>query len=578
MENTAEDSSISDRTPIDKKIKLKTQNHSEADRISYAHTLTPVSSRVLAARGFCADERLASYLRPTLKDGLPSPSELKNLEEGAQLIAETVAAGQRIAICCDFDVDGLSSGSQLYDFLRQAGAEAKVFVPDRFEDGYGLNTGMVEEIAKAGFSMLITLDYGTTNITELKLARSKGLKTVVVDHHHVETNPPCDIFINPQQDGCGFADGTLSAAGLTWYVLIALRKALPGAKNVDPKTFLDLACLGTICDMVPLQGANRIIAKRGLETLAHTSRPGLQALKDVIGVQKKLSCSHVSFGIGPRLNAAGRMVHGSLVIELLTTEDTKLAKKLAVKLNKLNKERQETEETVKEQALQIAASADKDSPALVVWDESFHTGVIGIVAQRLVEHFYRPSVVMGLKNGCYTGSVRGIKGFNVVEALSKASTHLEKFGGHEGAGGFSVKKDKIEKFRDAFLAICEKDLQEIETNPFVEADTRATLGELTPALVKELKAFEPFGVGNPGPVLVVDDLEVKEVKTLKNAHLKVMLTDGKYMIPALMWRRTSHPALVVGKKVCVAGKPDLNNFRGMNELQLTLQAVEQSNS
>lgn len=573
-EAAKQSSSRLEMAPVNKKIRVKKQNTSEADKISYAHSLTPVSSRVLAARGYKTDKNLDTYLKPTLKDGLPSPKELKNLYAGAELIAEVATAGGKIAICCDFDVDGLSSGAQLYDFLKKSGCNAKVFVPDRFEDGYGLNSKMIEEIARGEFSLMVTLDYGTTNVAELTLARERGLKTVVVDHHHVETNPPSDVFINPQQKGCNFADGVLCAAGLTWYLLIALRKVMPSAAHLDPKSFLDLACLGTICDMVPLQGVNRIIAKRGLENLSFTARPGLAALKDVIGAGKKLSCSHVSFGIGPRLNAAGRMVHGSLVIELLTTEDTKLAKQLAKKLNKLNKERQETEEAVKNEALQKASEFEKDTSALVVWGENFHTGVIGIVAQRLVEHFYRPSAVMGLKNGSYTGSVRGIKGFNVVDALSRASEHLEKFGGHEGAGGFSVSKEKLLDFRNTFMNICTEDLKSIETTPSVDADTQASLSELTPALVKELKAFEPFGMGNAGPVLVVDDLEVKEIKILKGAHLKVMLTDGRYIVPGLIWRRTEHPALQVGNKVRIACKPDLNNFRGMQELQLTLQAVE----
>ncbi len=574
MQSTAEESAVLSAEPVDKKIKLKEQHYQIADKIGYAHSVTPATSRVLAARGFTVGDKLTSYLRPTLRDGLPSPADMKNLLLAAEKIGEHFKHGNSIAICCDFDVDGLSSGAQVYHYLHTLGAKVKVYVPDRFKDGYGLNSDMIREIAEAGHKLVVTLDFGTTNIEELKLARELGLESIVVDHHHVEANPPSDIFINPQQEGCGFADGTLCAAGLAWYLLIALRKVIPEAKDLDPKRYLDLACLGTICDMVPLHGVNRIIARRGLETLSHTDREGLIALKNVLGIRKKMSCSHISFGIGPRLNAAGRMVHGSLVIELLTTADSKLADKLAKKLHKLNKERQETEEAVKEKALELAAIHCAQTPALMVWDEDFHTGVIGIVAQRLVEYYYRPSTVMGMEGGVFKGSVRGIKGFNVVDTLSRASRHLEKFGGHEGAGGFSVLPEKIEDFQKDFYKACEENLKGIDLYPTVEADTTATLSELTPALIKEMKSFEPHGIGNPGPVLLLEDLEVKEVKVLKNAHLKVILSNGQQVIPGLMWRRTSHPDLEPGKRVRVACRPDINNFRGMNELQATIQAVE----
>jgi single-stranded-DNA-specific exonuclease len=346
--------------------------------------------------------------------------------------------------------------------------------------------------------------------------------------------------------------------------------------GIDAKSYLELACLGTICDMVPLIGVNRVIAKRGLESLSESKRPGLRALRNVIGVRGNVGCSDVSFGIGPRLNAAGRIVHGELVVELLTTRDSVRADKLARDLNELNAERQVIENAVKEAAIAQIEASGGPSWGLVAWHEDFHTGVIGIVAQRLVEHFYRPSAVMGMDSqGIWKGSVRGIKGFSVVEALGAVKQHLIKFGGHEGAGGFSVKAENLESFREAFNLECQKRLENIEIVPYVDADAEATLEECTVPLVRELSNLAPFGMGNPTPVVLVRDLTVKEVRVLKDAHLKVLLSDGRRFIIGLMWRQTSHPALQIGKRVQIACKPDVNTFNGSLELQATLQAVEE---
>jgi single-stranded-DNA-specific exonuclease len=500
---------------------------------------------------------------------------LKNIDLAARTIVEAHRSGKSIAICCDFDVDGLSGGSVVFDFLNSIGVTSRVFVPNRFVDGYGLNEKTVREIAQAGFGVLLTIDFGTTNVKELTVAKELGLTTVVIDHHHISAEPPpADVFVNPHQKGCGFANGIACAAGLAWYLIVALKREL-GSGAADPKNSLDLACLGTICDMVPLIGMNRVIAKRGLEALSETSRPGLRALRNVIGIKGNVACSDVSFGIGPRLNAAGRIVHGELVVELLTTKDTTKADKLARQLNDLNAERQAIEASVKEQAIAQVHANGGPGWGLVAWHEDFHTGVIGIVAQRLVEHFYRPSAVMGMDTpGIWKGSVRGIKGFSVVEALGAVKEHLIKFGGHEGAGGFSVSEENLLQFKNAFIAECERRLSKIETTPFVDADTVAILDEFTVPLVKELSNLAPFGVGNPAPIVLFKKLLVKEVRVLKDAHLKVLLSDGKRFVAGVMWRQTEHPSLRVNNYVDIACKPDVNSYGGNLELQAVIQAVE----
>ena len=571
---------------IHKKIGLRQQHPNVARKIEEEYGLKSLSSRVLAARGYKVDQQLGNYLEPSLKTGLIAPDALKGLKEACDIVAHCITQKKSISIACDFDVDGLSAGSQLVHFLRAIGVTAHIFVPDRFEDGYGLNAKIVAEAATRQSALLITVDFGTTSHKELKLAKEAGLKTLVIDHHHVTPGeePPCDAFINPQQVGCGFADKTLCAAGLVWYFLVGLKdklkKIIPAAADIDVRSYLDLACLGTICDMVPLIGVNRVIARRGLELLGLTHRPGLIALKNVAGLKKDISCYDLSFALGPRINAAGRMVHGELVVDLLTTTDSMQAASIAGRLNRLNGERQETEKDVKEQSLKklqgLYPSGDLPE-ALVLWDPEFHTGVVGIVAQRLVEMFHRPAVVLGIdKDGAYKGSVRGIKGINVVEALAASSERLIKFGGHEAAGGLSIEKQNLESFRDDFISFCKGKFNSETLQPIAQADTEAGLSEITKPSIDEFDRFAPFGIGNPTPQVLVKGLRVESIVEIKGTHTKAALTDGRNFIAGLLWRQVDHPLLKKGKKVDVVFKPDYSNFNGVCEIQANIQAVQAS--
>ena len=287
----ASDRAANSSSKVVKRIRLRSHDPKIAASITSELGTDPVVGRILAARGFVPGEDLKNYLNPTLRSGLPDPMQLKNLKEASEAIVACHRSGKSIAICCDFDVDGLSGGSVVHDFFNAAGVSSKVFVPDRFVDGYGLHERVVRQIAADGFGLLLTIDFGTTNVKELTVAKELGLSTVVVDHHHIsDSPPPADVFINPHQKGCGFANGIASAAGLAWYLVLGLSKELK-VPGVDAKNYLELACLGTICDMVPLIGVNRVIAKRGLEALSESKRPGLRALRNVIGVKGNVGLS-----------------------------------------------------------------------------------------------------------------------------------------------------------------------------------------------------------------------------------------------------------------------------------------------
>lgn len=560
--------------PVEKQIKLRAQRDAVAEALQKAKKLSPLAARILAARGFELGAALDHFLDPTLKNGLDDPENLKGLNEAAALIAANIDNG--IGICCDFDVDGLSGGAQLAAFFQSAGVPYEVFVPDRFEDGYGLNEKMVNGIVARKFGLLICVDYGTTSVKELTVAKAKGLKTIVIDHHHVEGKaPPCDVFINPQQKGCGFAGKILCASGLVWYVVMRLRKLLADRVTVDTREFLELACLGTICDLVPLSGSNRVIAKKGLEALAQSQRPGIKALKKVMGIKAAVSSFDVSFGIGPRINAAGRMVNGSSVIELLTTRDDRIAEKLAKELHQLNIERQEAEAIVKEAAIEVVRDLGQLPAGLVVWREDFHTGVIGIVAQRLVELFYRPSIVLGAdKGGIFKGSVRGVKGFSVVEALAECSELLIKYGGHQAAGGLSIYEENLDEFAARFSSVCLERLGEHPKPPIIETDTVADLSEISIPSVQELRAFAPFGMGNATPTVLLKNVRIQSVSILKDTHTKIIMSYGDRALTGFLWRRTDHPAIAQGAVVHAACKLDINTFQGMESVQATIEALQ----
>lgn len=552
-----------------------------ATEIASALGIHPIAAQVLAARGYDSLNQVRDFLSPTLRSGLPHPQEIFRIEEAGRLIGSIARSGAAIAVCCDFDVDGLTGGSQLIRFFNALGIPAFCFVPDRFIDGYGLSRRLIDEAKARGCSLMITVDFGTKNSVELDYARSLGLESIVIDHHHVgDEKVAADVFINPHQKGCGFAQGILSASGLVWFVISYLKGILPGGEKIDAKELLSLSCLGTICDMVPLQGPNRIIARRGLEALGRSSILGLAQLREVSRVKGEVSCYDVGFLLGPRINAAGRMEHGSLVIDLLTTADESEAVRLARKLEDLNEKRQLTEKAIQAKAEDQIAGLSGLPSAILSFGDDFHLGVVGIVAQRLAEKFRRPAAVAGLdsssqkgRDSIYKGSVRGVRGFNVVDALSNVRETLIKFGGHQGAGGFAVAAGALREFAIGFVAESQRQLGGEPAPHAVDADCEVRLDDLSFGLVDTFEKFSPFGVGNPAPTLVARGLEVREVRNLKNNHLRVTFAEGNRHLVGMLWRAGNNPLVRQGAKLDVAFKLERNSYEGYVALRANVQGI-----
>ncbi|HYA29464.1 MAG TPA: single-stranded-DNA-specific exonuclease RecJ, partial [Acidobacteriota bacterium] len=484
--------------------------------------ISPLLARLLALRG-CADvDSARPYLSSSLRSDLPSPFVMADMEPAVARIVNAIKHREQIAIWGDYDVDGTTGASVLVCFLRESGAAPIYHVPHRIEEGYGLNIDGLRRLKERGVDLVITVDCGISNAKEVAAAREFGLDIVVVDHHQPPDEFPRAVaVINPHRKDCQFPDKGLCAAGLAFYLVIALRAKLRAAgwfkDSADPdiRRYLDIVTLGTIADMVPLKGVNRTLVKRGLGELGSSTRPGVVALKQVSGIAAgAVSAGQVGFRLGPRINAAGRVDYGVKVVELLTTDSSTVAQRIAQELEEHNQERRVIELQVLEQALAQAnlAMGARKRHSLVLAGAGWHPGVLGIVASRVVEKFYRPTVVIGLNDGMGKGSARSIRGFHMVEGFRRCADSLEKFGGHEYAGGLSIKSERLEEFTEAFEDVARQTLTTEQLSPLLEIDAPIDFSNVGPPLMRELEMLQPFGVGNPEPIFMTANAEVCERK------------------------------------------------------------------
>jgi single-stranded-DNA-specific exonuclease len=558
---------------------------SRANELANQLNISPVVAKVLIGRGIDTAQQAKKFLSPTLRDDLPNPSGIKNIEEASELLIDAIKNKIQITVYSDFDVDGLSGAAQLVLYLHALGANVNHFVPNRFSDGYGLVSSAVQKLHRSGTKLLVTVDCGITNIKEIALAKRLGLKTIILDHHHANVLPPADVVVDPAQEGCTFGKYELSAAGLVWMLLIVLRSKACEFNPPNPKDFLDLAVLGTVCDMVPLRDINRVLAIRGIEALQKTNRPGLVALKEVsgIGVGKRLNSTHLGFALGPRINAAGRLDDARQVFELLTTSDTNRAKVIAEALNRLNKQRQSIEEDVRASCLKLLEKEQclLDKHALAVYSDDFHVGVIGIAAQRLVDEYYKPAAIMApgeeIVDGniipVIKGSIRSIPGFHVAEVLQVLSPLLLKHGGHSQAGGFALSYDNLESFQGAFVDEAQKRLTKDMLSKELVADIDVGFDLIDYELVKQLNTLAPFGIGNPSPLFVAHDVIIDSVSSLSGNHLKFRFSDGRNHLIGIGWHLSGHPFVKRGERVNIAFNPTINTYQGVSSVQLNVKEL-----
>jgi len=542
----------------------------------------PVVAAILAGRGYAEPSEIRRFLAPALGDML-DPAAMKGMKEAVERLLAARAAGERICVYGDYDVDGITTTSLMVSFLRGTGFSCSYFIPNRFEDGYGLNREALERIIGDGAGLIVSVDCGITAVEEARFCRERGVDLIIVDHHAPKsTLPEVSAILNPLQPGCGYAFKSLAGVGVAFNLLVALRAALRDRGTLDTaslpdlRRWLDLVALGTIADVVPLLDQNRLYVTHGLRLLSDSARPGIQALKRVAGVSGAVGCGQVGFRLAPRLNAAGRMESAVPGVDLLLSDDHDRSSAIAEALDAANGERQALERTILEEAIGMVERAG-DYPgrrSIVLASRSWHQGVVGIVASRLVERFHRPTILIAVdETGVGRGSGRGIPGFHLLDALTNCSPFLDRFGGHRHAAGIGLSADRIDDFSAAFENEARRRLDESDLLPRLEIDAEVAPEEVTPELARELKRLGPFGMGNPEPLLMTRAMRVVEQRVVGMGHLRLKLSGNGRVFNAIAFRMAARdfPAAVD-----VAFVPEINEWNGSSGLQLRVRDLRPS--
>ncbi len=542
--------------------------------------ISTITSQLLINRGISDIQQAERFLSSTLSD-IRSPLGMKGMKEGVERVLKALHNKEKIAIYGDYDVDGITSTSILLMFLKLAGANVSYYIPERIAEGYGLNADAISKLAERGVALLITVDCGISDHAELKLAKELGMDVIVTDHHEVpDYLPPAYAIINPKQSGCPFPFKNLAGVGVAFNFIIALRASLRDEgfwkeKEVpNLKEYLDLVALGTIADVVPLVDENRIFVKYGLMELTASTKPGIIALKEVSGLNDvPINAGMVGYRLAPRINAAGRVGKGVDGVRLLTSESYDEAASIAKLLDDGNKERQGLEEVILREATGMVESGlISDRKSIVLASENWHPGVIGIVASRIAEKYYRPTVMIALKNGIGKGSARSIHSFMLYEGLKECSHLLNEFGGHDYAAGLSINEENIEKFREEFERVASGKLSDEDMLPEMDIDAAMDLNEVTEALINELDNLAPFGEANPEPLLCSTGLGIADCKVVGNNHLKMRVKQGRTVRDAIGFGM-GNLNLSPGINLDTAFIPQINLWNGGKSIQLKLKDV-----
>lgn len=535
--------------------------------------VSPVLARLLVKRGVKDSEEARNFLACNLSS-LHDPFLFKDMEKAIGRIRSAIENKERILIYGDYDVDGLTATALLYITLKRCGADAGNYIPDRVKEGYGLNIEAAEKAHKAGVKLIIAVDCGITAVEEVNYLKKHHIDCIIIDHHQPmkENLPDAFAILDPLVPGCGYPYKYLASVGLVYKLTQAL------GSNIEED--LDLVALGTISDVAPLTGENRALVKYGLKYLARTQRVGLRALMEVAGIGKKKEfySETVGFILGPRLNASGRMNSSMHSLKLLLTDSKEEAKKLAEDLDKSNRERQAMEAAILKEAIsKVEREVNfKEHKVIVIHGDKWHPGVIGIVASRIVEKFYRPTVLVAFDEDMGKGSGRSIRNFHLFDALSKCKEYLIEFGGHEHAAGITISKENIDVFRERLNAVAHEVLQPIDLIPRLEIDAWISLKDLTKKFLKELQLLEPFGVGNRKPVFAVKGLSLKtKPKILNYNTLKIWVTDGELTYEAVGFKKALDYKLDSASSIFdLAFTPSINVWQGQESIQLQLKDLK----
>lgn len=562
---------------MNKKWQIYDIDENKIEKISKKYGLNKLLATILVNRNIIDEKNIEMFLKPTRND-FYNPFLISDMEKAVERIIKAIKEKENVTIYGDYDVDGITSITVLKSFLQDRGLEVSTYIPNRLDEGYGLNNSAIEKIVKAGCQLMITVDCGISAIEEIEYANSLGIETVITDHHEpVEELPNAFAVIDNKRKDSTYPFRELAGVGVVFKLIQAISIKL-NLKEEEYLKYLDIVCIGTISDIVPLVDENRVITKLGLMLVKQTKNIGLRAILQVSGYSK-IDSNTISFGIAPRINACGRMGVAEEALELFLSKNVNQVNELARKLNERNRVRQETEKEIFESAKrQIEEKNLNQSNTIVVAGENWHHGVIGIVSSKITDMYFKPSILLSFeKDGIGKGSGRSIPGFDLHDALMRCNDCIEKFGGHSMAIGITIKRENFEKLKNKLEEIAvEEHINEIV--PVIKIDAKIDLSEINKDMVESLKQLEPFGEGNKMPIFAFKNLKIDSIRALSEGkHLKLTLKDNNFIVSAIGFNMGE---LVedyrIGDKVDIVGTLEINSFNGMDSIQINMKDMMKS--
>jgi single-stranded-DNA-specific exonuclease len=538
--------------------------------------VSPLLVHLMSLRGLTSESDMDKFLSPGLRYLHPL-DKWPGIEAGAALICAAVKENRRIAVWGDYDVDGITATTLVIDFMARRGVEVSHYIPDRLDFGYGLHVDGIRELSAQGVGLLLTVDCGIANIEEIREAKALGMHVIITDHHLPGQDlPEAEVIINPKLEG--WPTPNLAGVGVAFLLMGAVNRLLPGAA-IDIREFLDLVALGTVADVVPLDEQNRIMVKNGLLLIKEGRRPGIQALKEIsgLGPDDNVGTGSIGFALAPRINAAGRIGDPDLAVRMLLATDPEEARQLATKLDKLNAKRKLEEQRILEEAI-TQAESQLHLPGLVLHSEHWHSGIIGIVASRIVERFHRPCLILTKENGIFKGSGRSTPSFDLYQALLSCKQCLYKFGGHRQAAGLKLEPFQLANLKNLFAWAVEEQLGANPAPPVLELDAELPFALITATLLKELELLQPYGQGNPRPIFLSPPLSILKHRFFsQKKHLELHLSDSSdgTNMRAVAWRQGERwqDASFTGKQIKIAYTPRLSKFNGLQQIELAVQDI-----
>jgi len=546
-----------------------------------------IISKILVNRDIADPEEAKKFLYPALKD-LHNPFLMKDIDKGVDRVIDAIFKHERIAVFGDYDADGITSVVALIKFFESFPSNITYYIPDRLDEGYGLNRGAIDRLKKDGVSLIVTVDCGITDVDEVEYAKSIGIDTIILDHHEVpERLPDAVASINPNRTDCHFPFKHLAGVGIVFNFLIALRGKLRnlgfwyGKQYPNLKEYLDIVALGTIGDIAPLVDENRIFARIGLELIDAGQRVGIRALKEKsnLGGNRAADARTVSFQLIPRINAAGRVGSPEDAVRLLLTDNMEEALHLAALLDFQNRERQEMERKIVTETIQEIEKKlhPEEMSSIVLASSDWHPGVIGIVASRLVEKYYRPSILISLKDGVGKGSGRSISEFNLYEGLrEKCDSLLLSYGGHRYAAGITIREEDIPHFADILNEAVAEEIDISRLLPKTYIDAECTLTDIDRVLLHQIDLLSPFGNMNPEPVLCIKNIHVASMTTVGGNHLRMRVTDDSIFYDSIWFGKGHVSGLIAESLIDIAFTPQINLWNGMSNIQLKMKDIAPS--